>query len=828
MEKLHNDANVAEPADSLIVNLASAVAENTDFTMKINPDIHYGIVDGARGFIDMDMLMSDLENPLNRAGEPVEIDTREDYNIYNCLKNMPHCIKSMKITRGDKDGKTGTNRPLENTICVAVHHLDDKSYGGLCVLREWGAVDMATIFVGYNPLQTKIWGKMVDDIPDSLFTACILEPESKPASEPAWAESTYKISEDFYKFPSEKQLPADEFNDIFKGKMSGNGNPLPFLDAQRSLCAYNFLRAIAQGHNENKTVFVWEDGGYLNPIIDTAIEDGLTVAEFREKYYLPADEVTDSYLDKDFASALKDVFIGSVELTRNGYDNSAAISEKRDMNTKLFSIAASYEKIMLEGDSITLSCIDALSQVLYSTGCGLRDRTVLVVGARGNLGRLSVNHLANMLGKPKEQLWGCDLKVNWPRPEPGTIPDWIEWASSDKPLDNVAGEVVSYQELSEEVRYGFDVILGWTGGPKTVYENGKELHYQTISGQDVADWLTKGKKKSNLYLVSGSTKTVEFSDVLKWLEAVISTPEEKRSINGITIDELIVEAIPDRLSIAAVMQMWPDGAGEPPKTIERNFGTQFTFKFEQNGVKVTKTLYLVNNTMPVNFMFYGTPTEIMDMTYSQVTSCAAALVQDKNDDKGIYPTDYSKRASDGVYLARKLDKDYPIPKYIHVSEEDIFEGAKTAYTAYFAYVNTLIKEIGKEKALELMTKSDTVRGSNVGADIKAGAGGKDFCVQEAMETIIEMAKGIGGIDTIIELNDKEGKTVTAFGKCPVYEAGKANGMDDGLIEELCRASSLAFLNSVVKQLNPKLCYKVSAFRSEEYGGCLEEIKYSDD
>lgn len=821
MEKLNNDANVTKPADSPIANLASAVAENTDFTMKINPDIHYGIVDGARGFIDMDMLMSDLENPLNRAGEPVEIHTREDYKIYNCLKNMPHCIKSMKITRGDKDGKIGTNRPLENTICVAVHHLDDKSYGGLCVLREWGAVDMTTIFVGYNPLQTKIWGEMIDDIPDSLFTACILEPESSSANAPVWAEGTYKIAEDFYKFPHEKQLPTGEFNNIFKGKMSQPSQPLPFLDAQRSLCAYNFLRAIAQGHNENKKVFIWEDGGYLNPIIDEAIEAGLTVAQFRSKYLLPADEATDSCLDEYFATALEDVFIGSVELTRNGYDMSAAISEKRHMNTKLFSIAASYEKIMLEGDSITLSCIDALSQVLYSTGCGLRDRTVLVMGARGNLGRLSVNHLANLLGKPKEQLWGCDLKVDWPNPEPGTVPEWIEWASSDKPLDNVAGEVVSYRKLSEEVRYGFDVILGWTGGAKTVCKDGKKIHYQTISGQDVADWLTKGRKKSNLYLVSGSTKTVEFSDVLKWLEDVISTPEEKRSINGITVDELIVEAIPDRLSSAAVLQMWP--CKNPPGAIKRNFGTMFTFKFKQDGVQVTKTLYLVNNTMPVNFMFYGTPTEIMDMTYSQVTSCAAALVRDKNDDKGIYPTDYSKRASDGVYLARKLDKDYPIPKYIHISEDDIFEGAKTAYTAYFAYVNTLIKEIGKERTLKLMTESDTARGSNVGADIKAKAGGKDFSVQEAMETIIEMAKGIGGIDTIIELNDKEGRTVTEFGKCPVYEAGKANGMEDELIEELCRASSLAFLNSVVNQLNPMLCYKVSAFRSEKYGGCLEEI-----
>jgi hypothetical protein len=48
-------------------------------------------------------------------------------------------------------------------------------------------------------------------------------------------------------------------------------------------------------------------------------------------------------------------------------------------------------------------------------------------------------------------------------------------------------------------------------------------------------------------------------------------------------------------------------------------------------------------------------------------------------------------------------------------------------------------------------------------------------------------------------------------------------MEDGEIERLCRASSLVFLNTVVKQLNPKLKYIVSTFRSEEYGGCVEEI-----
>ncbi len=668
---IKNTADGSHFAKFPVHHLAVAVAKHANFLMHIDPSIQHGVLDGTRVIRDINTLIQKLEEPLDAAGAPVKIDTKETYKIYNCLKNMPNCIKSMEITRGDekdKKGKTvkkGENRPLEKTICVAIHHIDDKSYGGLCVLREWGATDMATIFVGYNPLQTMIWRGMLDDIPDDLFTTCILQSKPPASDSPSWAEGIYKIVDEFNKFPAASPLPVSSFNDVFSGK-NPSGKPLTFLEAQRSLAAYNFLQAIGRGHSKEKQVFIWEDGGYLNPIIDEAIQKKMTVAKFRDIYNVPDDAVTDKILPLKFADAMKGVFIGSVELTRNGYDMSAAIAETRHMNTNFFSIAASYEKIMLEGDSITLACLDALSQVLYSTGYSLRDRDVLVMGARGNLGRLCVNHLANILHSSEKQLWGCDLKVAWPKPEPGSIPDWAKWSSCDVPLKDVADEVVAYKDFEADVRYGFDVIFGWTGGPskRTVKDpkTGEEhsQYYPTITGQDVADWLTLGVEKTNLYLVSGSTKTVEFSDVLIWLAGILEQPSDQRKINGIVLDDLIPGPIPDQLSIAAVAQVWPCRTS-PPTTIKRNFGTQFTFVFKQNGVQVTKILYLVNNTMPVNFMYYGTPTEIMDLTYSQVTSCAVALVKNKNGDPGIYPTDYKKIATDHVYLGKSLKKDYPFP-----------------------------------------------------------------------------------------------------------------------------------------------------------------------
>ncbi|MBN2526317.1 MAG: hypothetical protein JXR76_07980 [Deltaproteobacteria bacterium] len=160
-----------------------------------------------------------------------------------------------------------------------------------------------------------------------------------------------------------------------------------------------------------------------------------------------------------------------------------------------------------------------------------------------------------------------------------------------------------------------------------------------------------------------------------------------------------------------------------------------------------------------------------------------------------------------------------------MSTDDTFSGAKTAYIDYYTYVKTAMedKDIGKTRALSLMTKADETRGKTVGMNIREEAGGKVFETEEAAKTIVEMAKGIGGIDEILEQGPQKVVTLTRFGKCPVYEAAREVGMDDGTIEEMCRAGALCFLNSVASQLNPALSYRLKAFRSGEAGGCVEEI-----
>jgi hypothetical protein len=60
------------------------------------------------------------------------VQTRETFEMYKYLKGMPECVRSME--RGRKS--TDNQEPLKDTIIFAMHHIDGKSLGGLCVVSS--------------------------------------------------------------------------------------------------------------------------------------------------------------------------------------------------------------------------------------------------------------------------------------------------------------------------------------------------------------------------------------------------------------------------------------------------------------------------------------------------------------------------------------------------------------------------------------------------------------------------------------------------------------------------------------------------------------------
>jgi hypothetical protein len=589
------------------------------------------------------------------------IQTQERYQIYQYLHSMPRCTEVMERERGDRDGAVGDTRPLDSTIVIAIHHIDGKAYGALSVLREWGATDMATVFVGYNPLMEDIYRPELDEIPDDKLTTCIIQAIHE-SDEELFAEGTYEIVATFNKFPEGQAIPSDAFNEAFKSKGPGGGR-MDFLQAMQSLTVYTLLHTLARAHRENKKVMVFEDGGYLHPIVNQALFGDWTVADLRKKFAVPPDDAADATLPKTMKESLS-VFTGSTEYTRNGYNRSADIQEERGhLMSPLFSIACSNAKTQFEGDGIALACLMAITTVLYAAGDSLRLRNVLVMGARGSIGRRFLQHVATILDEPEKQLLGCDLKVDWPKSARGSRPDWS--TAPDVPNKPCLAEASAFKKFDKRHVRGLDVIFGVTGGPT--------VDHATVEGDDIEDWLAHGSR-SRLYMASGSTKTSEYTNVLGWINAMLEKTGN-REVCGRKVLRITPGPIDDQLSDAAVQQMevaWEEAGTmrKPPEgsklSIKRNFGTQFVFEIEADGEAGTteeKTIYLLNNTMPVNFMFYGTPAEILDYSYAQLLDVTAKLgIRAKElTEARVYATDYSLAATEGVWNATGIAKDYPVP-----------------------------------------------------------------------------------------------------------------------------------------------------------------------
>jgi len=157
--------------------------------------------------------------------------------------------------------------------------------------------------------------------------------------------------------------------------------------------------------------------------------------------------------------------------------------------------------------------------------------------------------------------------------------------------------------------------------------------------------------------------------------------------------------------------------------------------------------------------------------------------------------------------------------------EDTFFGAKTGLSLLFAYMATVAQELGMERAIELDRKMCTAMGAAQGKLVKAQAGVESFDAQTARQVLlaaIEQGFGIPSKPT----EESPERAMLRVGRCPVYEAAAAVGLDPATIEATCRAGAISFMNAMAKELNPDLEYQLEEFRSSADGTCQESIVLS--
>lgn len=271
---------------------------------------------------------------------------------------------------------------------------------------------------------------------------------------------------------------------------------------------------------------------------------------------------------RPLAEVLDARVIGTVEHTRNGFDKLADVERRHGrMALPAFSIAISRLKRVVESKEVATSILNAVETVLHAEGRILARRRALVLGSRGAIGAELCKALAPRLEDGAKGLCGVDLR-----------------AERGERL-----EARTLAELPAECWLRTDLVIGVTGD-------------SVLSGGDLERWLLHGEC-DQLVLASGSTKKVEFRGLMQWFDALLAQPEPRVGGESVTVG---VEELLD------------------PRTA-RVYGHRWRLRFAPGSR--ARTVLALGNLTPINFLFYGVATELIDEVLAQLLSASLGLVR---------------------------------------------------------------------------------------------------------------------------------------------------------------------------------------------------------
>jgi hypothetical protein len=352
-----------------------------------------------------------------------------------------------------------------------------------------------------------------------------------------------------------------------------------YLSAMRAAAIVPFVSQLARAEAARDRCLLIEDGGYLGPALQDALCRNLTCREFAAGM---GHEIAD---ERPLAVLAQGGRLGGlVEHTRNGFDRLAEVEARHGrLGLPAFSIAISRLKRDVESREVAAAILNAVETVLHAEGRILSRRSCLVLGSRGAIGLRLFEALQGRLEDAGRTVAGIDLAA--PAHATGR-----------------AREARTLAELGDDAWLEVDLVLGVTGA-------------SVLSGGDVERRLLSGARPV-LTLASGSTKKAEFSDVMTWLDALMQSREPK--IGG-RATSVVAEELLD------------------PRTA-RVYGRRYVFAID--GVDGPRTLTCLAQLTPVNFLFYGVATELIDEVLAQLLTASLGLLA-RVGDPTLFPRLYA-------------------------------------------------------------------------------------------------------------------------------------------------------------------------------------------
>ncbi|MEE9379242.1 MAG: hypothetical protein V3V33_14555 [Candidatus Lokiarchaeia archaeon] len=144
-----------------------------------------------------------------------------------------------------------------------------------------------------------------------------------------------------------------------------------------------------------------------------------------------------------------------------------------------------------------------------------------------------------------------------------------------------------------------------------------------------------------------------------------------------------------------------------------------------------------------------------------------------------------------------------------------------AFLFFNGFYNSVVNEVGEEKALNLLEDMGKAMGIMQGKMLKSQL--RRDKIKEVTPSIAgPLTSGvIAGLGIETETIEESPEKISfKINKCPVYEATKLMGLDP---ETMCRHSAMPFMNTIVKQLDPNLGYELEKYRSGPDDFCQESI-----
>lgn len=440
---------------------------------------------------------------------------------------------------------------LRDVRVLLVHHLTCEVLGAIQAMVDMGARHVETLWVKYAGEIEPAYKEVMLSLPENIFRFRGVT----PVLDDDGFQNRFLLSEEFT--PPEELTPLAA---LLRAK------PHRFFEAMRKSAGHLLLKTAMACRKEGGKFILIEDGGYIAPIVNRLCLENRSLRQTSEYFGFPEAELPKEDLGEPFESWIRPALIGSVEHTRNGYD--ALLNVMGDFGKLSFpsvSIAISDFKVNRESGDVIYSCLNAVENILSGKGFTLSERTALVLGAQGALGRKAMRILGDRVGTGR--LYGVDIV------RPVSVPEWT-----------FAADLFS---LPDEALKSIDLVLGLIGA--------------SICTPDWIERLILSTNKRHLFFASGSTKTAEFAHLTDWLSECIRNP--RPTLGG------------QPLSLAF------SGIYDPKTGTHQGRSVHLTV-----GEK-TVSLHLLADLMPINFLYYGIPSETMNYVMNELLSISAELVR---------------------------------------------------------------------------------------------------------------------------------------------------------------------------------------------------------